>query len=435
MLPFSRRDVLKSAPLAIGGPLGLADIFRRQAAAHESDAKHSETTSVIFVTLGGGPSQFESFDPKPAAPVEYRGTFEPIQTSLPGVQFCELFPNLARIADQLAIVRSIHHEQASHIAEHIVETGFDLTNFAKARNGEMPSIGSVVSRLRGTGSTGIPAYISIPRHHAYSGPQWVGAQHHFFPIDGDPNQNTFAVDNLVLTGALNANRLRERRGLQSAFGNQRPVSDRNGEASTIDAFSQQAFDLITSERSQRAFNIAAEDPRLRERYGRNDFGQRLLLARRLVEAGVPYITVRTFDWDDHDKLATRMKQRCPATDQGIATLIEDLRDRGLSRNVLVVAMGEFGRTPRVNQNAGRDHYPAVNNVLIAGGNYRKGQVIGATDRLGAQVTHSPYRPPEFYHDGLSPSWYRPRDVFQRLFRSPQAHFRGTRTHLRAALIR
>ena len=416
MSPCTRRTLLQASSLSIGGAT-LANLLQLRAESHSSPSdatRLSRSTSVIFVTMGGGASQFETFDPKPQAPVEYRGQFESIATGVPGVQFCELLPQLARIAGQVAVIRSVHHEQASHIAEHIVETGYDLVNGASTRNGDKPSMGSIVSRMRGVGPSGIPGYVSLPRHHAYSSPHWVGAQHHFFAVDGDPNQETFAVNNLALTNLLTADRLRVRRSLQTAFSNTATFSNdtggagRTGEAAAIDRFSQQAFDLVTGERAQRAFNINHEDPRVRERYGRNAFGQRLLLARRLVEADVPFITVRTFDWDDHDKLAKRMQDRCPAFDHGLTALIEDLADRGLNRDVLVIAMGEFGRTPRVNGNGGRDHFPAVNSVLLAGGNFRMGQIIGASDRIGSQATQAPYRPQNvlamvYRHLGIDPS--------------------------------
>lgn len=423
MSQFTRRSVLKSSCLLVGGT-GLANVLRLRAMASDAPGRQwNRSKSVIFITQGGGASQFETFDPKPQAPAEYRGVFQSIPTRVAGVHFCELMPELARIADQIAIIRSIHHEQASHIAEHIVETGYDLVSSANGRNGEMPSMGAVVSRVRGVGPSGIPGYVSIPRHHAYSSPHWLGGQHHFFPVDPDPNDKDFAVHNLTMSAQLNVHRLRERRQLQSAISEKNPLTDRTGDAAAIDVFSQQAFDLVTGERAQRAFHIQSEDPRLRDRYGRNPLGQRLLLARRLVEADVPFVTVRMFDWDDHDKLAERMQGRGPVFDRGVAALIEDLKDRGLDREVLVVAMGEFGRTPRVNGMAGRDHFPAVNSVLLAGGSYRMGQAIGASDRNGTQVTQSPYRPQNvlamvYRHLGIDPALTfndysgRPRHVLE-----------------------
>ena len=430
MTQITRRALLRSANLSLCG-VTLAQILKLRAHAAEatnpSESRSNPRTQVIFITMGGGASQFETFDPKPSAPVEYRGQFQAISTRLAGVTFCELMPGLAGLADRIAVIRSIHHEQASHIAEHIVETGYDLVNTANTRNGDMPSMGAVVSRVRGPSPTGIPAYVSLPRHHAYSNPQWLGAQHHFFAVDGDPNADTFVVNNLELTQSLTIDRLRQRRHLQTAFSSGRSVADRSGDSATIDVFSQQAFDLITGERAQRAFQIRQEDPRYRDRYGRNSFGQRLLLARRLIEADVPFVTVRTFDWDDHDKLAERMQIRTPIFDTAVTTLLEDLQHRGLEKQVLVIAMGEFGRTPRVNVNAGRDHFPAVNSVMLAGGNYRMGQVIGATDRNGTQVTQAPYRPQNilgmvYRHLGIDPALAfpdfsgRPRHILEE--RSP-----------------
>lgn len=404
MSQVTRRNLLKSCTLSVGG-VTLAQVLRGRAAA---DSGQARKTAVIFVTMGGGASQFETFDPKPDAPVEYRGAFQAIRTRVAGLQFCELLPELARIADRMAVVRSIHHEQASHIAEHIVETGYDLVNSGKTLTGEMPSMGAIVSRMRGVGASGIPGYVSLPRHHGYSGAHWLGAQHHFFAVDADPNTDSFAVSNLALSNNLTVDRLRERRQLQSAFGNRLRFRDLAGHTEVIDLFSQQAYDLITGERARRAFQIQAEDPRTRDRYGRNAVGQRLLLARRLVEADVPFITVRMGDWDDHADLAKLIKVRAAIFDQAVTALIEDLGQRGMSHDVLVVAMGEFGRTPRVNATRGRDHYPAVNSVMLSGGNYQMGQVIGATDRNGSRVSHAPYRPQNvlamvYHHLGIDPA--------------------------------
>lgn len=403
MGPVTRRKLLASGSVVVGSAT-LANVFRLRAA----EPARARSTAVIFVTMGGGASQFETFDPKPLAPREYRGAFQAIPTRIPEAQFCELLPELAQIADRLAIVRSIHHEQSSHTAEHIVETGYDLINSAKTRTGEMPSVGAAVSRMRGVGAAGIPGYVSLPKHHGYSGPHWLGAQHHFFAVDSNPNDKSFAVGNLKLSDRLTVQRLRDRRGLQTALGNRQQVTDLAGNAAVIDMFSQQAFDLITGPRARHAFDIHSEDPRVRDRYGRNEVGQRLLLARRLVEADVPFVTVRMGDWDDHADLPSKIKPRAGNFDRGVSALIEDLRSRGLERDVLVVAMGEFGRTPRMNGSRGRDHFPAVNSALLSGGKYRMGQVIGASDRNGTQVSHAPYRPQNvlamvYHHLGIDPA--------------------------------
>jgi hypothetical protein len=413
--------VLQAGGVTLGGA-ALAGILRARAAAADSQ-EPVRKSAVIFVTLGGGPSQFETYDPKPSAPAEYRGPFRAIATRLPGVSFCELLPRQAAIADQLAVIRSVHHEQASHIAEHIVETGYDLRNPTNSRTGEMPSQGAVVSKLRGANSSGIPGYVSLPRHHAYAGPHWLGAQHHFFAVDDDPNAATFQVSNLALNPKLDLVRINDRRRLLQELDHAQRVYDLAGNAGALDAISQQAFDLLAGERARLAFDIGRESPALRERYGRNVVGQRMLLARRVVEAGVPFITVRMGDWDDHAQLPEKIAERAPLYDTGITALIEDLRERGLSRDVLVVAMGEFGRTPRINGTAGRDHWPAVNSVVFAGGEFQMGQIIGQTDAHGAYATAAPYRPQNilsmvYRHLGIDPALTfddysgRPRSILE-----------------------
>jgi uncharacterized protein (DUF1501 family) len=403
-MKIRRREMLLTGGGVCAG-LALNNILRLRAQAGETGGSPAQT-AVIFVTLGGGPSQLETYDPKPDAAAEYRGVFRPISTAVPGVQLCELLPRQAAIMNRLAIVRSVCHAQASHIAEHIVETGYDLAKGSNSLTGEMPSIGAVVSRVRGANPSGIPGYVSLPRHHAYAGAHWLGAQHHFFAVNEDPSLPDFQVGNLAISSQLSQQRLDSRRALAQTL-DRHPVFDHGGSAQALDAFSQQAFDLIAGERAQRAFKIDQESSKIRDRYGRNSLGQRMLLARRLVEAGVPFVTVRMFDWDDHDKLPERIGKRAPMYDAGIAALIEDLADRGMNRNVLVIAMGEFGRTPRVNPNGGRDHWPAVNSVLFAGGPYRMGQVIGATDAVGGKVTASPYSPQSvlsmvYRHLGIDP---------------------------------
>ncbi|MGE3408250.1 MAG: DUF1501 domain-containing protein [Pirellulales bacterium] len=397
----NRRQFLRAFSGSLAG-LTLCDILRLRAQAAES-----HDTSVIFITLGGGPAQHETYDPKPDAPLEFRGSFRPIATSVPGFQFCELLPQQAKMADRLAVIRSVHHEQASHIAEHIVETGYDLKVGSNPRTGDMPSIGAVVSRVRGIGRSGIPSYVSLPQHHGYAGSHWLGVQHHHFAINEDPNSENFSVGNLKLLETLSADRLNDRRTLHREFEAARRTVDVLRRADALDAFSDQAFSLITSDQARQAFDVSSEDAKVRDRYGRNILGQRMLLARRLVEAGVPFATVRMFDWDDHQDLVKNISVRAPMYDTAISALIDDLHDRGLTRKVLVVAMGEFGRTPRVNLMGGRDHWPAVNSVVLAGGSYRMGQVIGATDEHAGAVTAAPYRPQNvigmvYRHLGIDP---------------------------------
>jgi len=399
-----RRTFLKSCALA--GGLSLPAILQQRMLAGEQQ-REVKQTAVIFVTMGGGPSQFETYDPKPNAPAEVRGVFRPIATQTPGFPFSELMPRQAAISDKLSIVRSIHHKQASHIAEHIVETGYDLVNSANSRKGEMPSMGSIVSKVRGVSPSGIPAYVSIPRHHAYAGTHWLGAQHAYFAVDDDPNAESFHVSNLKVSDKLDANRLDDRRALRQTLDSADSLAKADHSAEALDAIFDQAFNLISGERAQQAFDISRESGATRDRYGRNTLGQQMLLARRLVEAGVPFVCVRSKAWDDHEKLAEKISERAPLFDTGIAALIEDLHERGLSENVLVVAMGEFGRTPRINPKGGRDHWPAVMSVMISGGRYKMGRVIGGSDARGGAVAEAPYAPQNFlamvyHHLGIDP---------------------------------
>jgi len=397
--------MLQTSLLTMGGA-ALADVLRLRSLAASRGAPRRET-SVIFVILGGGPSQYETYTPKPEAPVEYRGAFGPVSTSVPGVSFCELLPKQAKLMDKMAVVRSVHHEQASHIALHIVYTGYDLRNSANTRKGEMPTVGSITSKVRGPGPSGIPAFVALPSPFAYASPHWLGAQHQYFGVREDPNEPNFQVNNLAPNTKVTVEQLQDRRSLRRQLDRRTQLTDLERNSETIDAFSQQAFDLVTGEAARKAFDIERESPAMRDRYGRTSVGQRMLLARRLVEAGVPFVTVRMGAWDDHVDLPTRIRPRAPEYDAGLSALIEDLHERGMQRDVLVVAMGEFGRTPRINPNGGRDHFPAVNNVLLSGGDFHMGQVIGETDRNGAEVTEAPYRPQSvlamvYRHLGIDP---------------------------------
>ncbi len=421
-IDVSRRGFFGAGLASCVGGLVLPEILRLRAVA----GTDTKPTSVIFVYLAGGPAQHETFDPKPDAPAEYRGPFQSIPTRVPGIRFSETFPKLADKMTELAIVRSIFHAEASHIAEHVVESGYFLRNVANALAGEMPAVGSVAARVRGGGVGGLPGFVSLPRAIAYCGPVHLGRRYAQFGVDGNPASPDFRVQNLARPTQLTSEIVQERqRLLQSLNGPPRLAEEL---ATSIDAYQAQALELVTGDRARRAFDLTQEPDRVRDLYGRNDIGQRLLLARRLVEAEVPFVAVRFTpgvgpDWDDHADLPGRMRLRAPVYDQGLSALIEDLRQRGLHRDVLLVAMGEFGRTPRMNPNAGRDHWPGVASVLLAGGRYRMGQVIGASDSRGAAVTQSPYPPQSvlgmvYRHLGIDPGMTfpdftgRPRHILE-----------------------
>jgi uncharacterized protein (DUF1501 family) len=386
---LDRRAALRMLGAGAGG-ITLGGLLQARLAA--SVAGHaSPDTAVIFIYLGGGPSQFETFDPKPDAPREVRGATAPIATAVAGTFFSELAPKLANIADRLSIVRSVTHEEASHIALHYVETGYLLRNNTNALKGEVPAVGTVVSRVRSDRLHDLPAYVSMPKAFAYSGPHWLGGRHQAFNVDSDPAAADFAVKGLTLASGLSGERLAARRSLRIAT-DRTTIADPNGAAQASGEFTERAFDLLLGSRAQTAFDLAKETQATRDAYGRHTYGQRLLMARRLVEAGVPFVAVRMGDWDDHDKLMERMPKRMAMFDGATAALVGDIRERGLARRVLVVAMGEFGRTPKVNPGGGRDHWPGANSVLLAGGTYQMGRIVGATDAQGAEPTAAAYRP-------------------------------------------
>jgi hypothetical protein len=404
--PLRRREFLRLGTLALGG-LGLANLLAARAAASRPDPE----TSVILFWMWGGPSQFETYDPKPDAPAEIRGPFRPITTAVPGLDLCELFPLQARLADRIALVRSLHHEMSAHNDGSIeVLTGKtparpDPTSTALS---EHPDFGMIASRVRGVRPDGMPRYVGIPKQPFMTRPTYLGVAHSAFAT-GDPSVPDFHPPALKIAGGLDGRRLEHRRGILKQFDGLRRGLEGRG-AGDGDPFREAAFQMLTSPRVASAFDLSREDPRLRDRYGRHLWGQSCLLARRLAEAGSSVITIdalapslseRYFSWDDHINVQTRwdlgdaMRHRAPYMDQALSTLIEDVYARGLDRKVLIVAAGEFGRTPRLTQAAGligRDHWPAAQSALVSGGGLRMGQVIGATNRRGEYPVERPLKP-------------------------------------------
>jgi hypothetical protein len=363
--------------------------------------------SLIFVELAGGPTQFETYDPKPQAALEYRGAFEPIATSVPGIQFSEWMPEQARIADKLSVIRSIHHGHNSHDpSSHLSQTGYYKSG-PKGGPNQSPCIGSVIAHVHGSNSLSLPAYVAVPSTMRNGRAAYLGQSCNPFEAGGDPNSDGFKVPNLQLAGNVTVDRLSNRRNLLTSLDTRQRLEDLGGAAQAVDDFSQQAFDLVHGSRARTAFDIAQESARDRDRYGRNTVGQSMLLARRLVEAGVTCVTVRSTGWDDHNKIADGLAKHAPPFDRGVAALIEDLHERGLQDDVLVVAMGEFGRTPRVNKNAGRDHWGSVMSVMLSGGGLRPA-IVGASNSKGEVPVDRPYRPEHvlamaYRHLGIDPS--------------------------------
>jgi len=384
-----RRSFVKAGFLGMAG-LSLPQMLRIRAEAAAAGSTLAKT-SVIFIELQGGPSQFETYDPKPDAPAEYRGPFGVVPTKLPGVVFSELMPQQARVTDKLAIVRSVHHESNAHYASrHLTQTGH--MGDGKQEN-RQPCAGSIVARLRGANARGVPPYVHVlrPEFGPFGRAAYLGGSYDPFTV-GNPNNKDFQVKNLAMAKGLSMKRLERRRSLLGVLDGARRVLDKRGVADAMDHFTYEAFDMVTNGRARAAFEIDREPAALRDRYGRNTHGQSMLLARRLVEAGVTFVTVCLSGWDDHDKIKERLGNRGPMYDQAAAALVTDLYERGLDRDVLVVAMGEFGRTPRVNGRAGRDHWGALMSVMLSGGGLRVGQVIGTSSSKGEEPTESPYRP-------------------------------------------
>jgi hypothetical protein len=397
-----RRDFLQLGVGAVLG-LGFSDILRLRAHAAASQAASKSAgkqVNCIMIWLDGGPSHYETFDPKPEAPSEIRGEFKAIPTSVPGIQLCEAVPNLAKAADKLTIIRSICHKDPNHGGgNHYMMTGAP-TPVPVACGAFVtfhPSFGSMVSYSRGV-HDGMPAYMSMPQVSRSGGPNFLGGKHAPFLINGNPNDKGFQVRDVVLPKEISEGRAESRRELRVSLDRMKRYTDKLADdpAVAFDQYYQQGVDLVLSPQAQAAFDIHREDEKVREAYGRNDFGQRLLLARRLVEVGVSWVTVYNGGWDHHTKIFEGFKgDHGKKMDMGVAALINDLDQRGLLDSTMVIMLGEFGRTPKVNKDAGRDHWPHAMSVLMAGAGIPRGQVVGATDAKGYYASENVHRPEDF----------------------------------------
>lgn len=402
---MTRRTALKAGFLGLAG-LSLSDHFRLQA-----QGTTSRDTAVILLWLDGGPSQIETYDPKPDAPAEYRGPYSTIQTNVPGIRLCELLPQHARHADKMVFVRSLHHGTGDHFAgAHWMLTGKFGSTAANLPQ-RFPSVGSYASRVRGPNRPGLPAYVGLPSAQSvylfpgYQGAAYLGPAYNPFDVNREQrylgaNYNV-QIDRppFLDTLANGQPRVMENRvGLLRAMDGMRRDLDRSGAMDAMDRFQQQAVDLIMGTRAREAFNLDRELPRVRDRYGRGPWGQYTLMARRLVEAGVTFVTVDMPHWDDHSNIREGHGYKLPHVDRAVGALMEDLDERGLLDRVLVVVMGEFGRTPRLNTGQpgipipGRDHWGGAISALLAGGGLRTGQVIGATNAKAEHPVNQPLRP-------------------------------------------
>ena len=407
----TRRSFLQVGTLGLGG-LALPDLLRLRALG----ATAARPKSVILIWLSGGPGHMETWDPKPDAPGGFRGPFGAIPTNVPGVHFGELLPEQARRMDKLAVLRGVNHGTGDHTkGNHWMLTGFEGPAFNAPDNQvqRRPAMGSAVARLRAAGRAGLPSYIAVPNlrggtdnlfHYA----AYLGGAANPFVVESDPNDAKFQVKHLTPPKGLSLSRLEDRRRVREALDGLR--RDADPKLRDLDAYYQQAFAMLTGKEVAAAFDVNAEDPRLRDRYGRHTFGQSALLARRLVQAGTPFVTVNCVPWDHHGtkpQLTTEdgARKLIPPLDRAIGTLIDDLIARGLYDSTLVVAMGEFGRTPRMNKDAGRDHWGNAFSVLMGCGSMRMGQVIGRSSARGEHVVDRPVSPQDvaatvYHHLGI-----------------------------------
>ena len=395
-----RRDFVQLGLGAVAG-VGFTDILRLRAQAAEAAGKSSpDEVRCILVWLDGGPSHFETFDPKPDAPREIRGEFGTIKTKIPGAHFCETAPALAAVSDKLTIVRSICHKDPNHGGgNHYLMTGAPtpVPVGCGAFVTFHPSFGSVVSHKRGVRG-GMPAYMTMPSMSRSGGPNFLGAQHAPFVIGNDPNGADFKVRDVVLPTEISEGRAMTRQQLRSSLDQMQRISEAEAEDPTLsfDSFYRQGLELVSSPSAQAAFDISREPEKVRERYGRNPLGQRLLLCRRLVEVGVSFVTCYYGGWDHHVGIFKLIKESfMPKLDQGLAALINDLDERGLAKTTLVIVLGEFGRTPIINERGGRDHWPGAMSVLMAGGGVPRGAIVGATDAKGYYASENIYSPEDF----------------------------------------
>jgi hypothetical protein len=408
---FSRRHFLQIGVAGIASA-PLSTIFRARAEA-SSVPSVSKDTSVILLWLDGGPGHMDTYDMKPDAPAEYRGIWRPIKTTAPGIEISELFPLQAKVADKFSLIRSLHHDNGDHFtAAHYILTSRGGPNGVSTM-GRNPSVGSVAAKLCGPRQAGLPAYVSVPYASSiglrpgYFAGSYLGSPYNPYETDGDPNAEGFRPSNLQAIQSLTSDRLEDRNALRTSLDHLRRSVDASGAIDSMDRFQQQAYELVTSDATRKAFDIASEDAKLRDRYGRHTFGQSALLARRLVEAGSTFVTVHYGGWDHHWDLKAGMENNLPIVDAAVSSLLTDLSDRGLLSKVMVMLCGEFSRTPRMNDGGnggpplskgtpGRDHWGNAMSVLVAGGGIQGGRVVGSTDRLGEFPKDRPITPGDLH---------------------------------------
>ncbi|MFN0018233.1 MAG: DUF1501 domain-containing protein [Pirellulaceae bacterium] len=394
---ISRRGFLRLGSVA---GLSLAQILRLQQAQAAVDAQ--KNVNCIFIFIIGGMAHQDMWDPKPNAPAEIRGDFRPISTAVPGMQITDLLPHIAKVTDKLSLIRSMTHNDPDHTAGyHVMMTGQHpgtgpAFNRNVANNNVHPAFGSMVAKL-GRSSGALPPYISLPNFLNSGGPAFLGASCAPFVIEADPASPDFSVRDIVLPEGVTSDRsVRRQEALRRLKEFEQKAELASKEARSLDVFQQKAISLMTSKEAKLAFDISREDDRTREEYGMTSLGQCCLMGRRLVEAGCRFVSIENGHWDTHRQNSMSLRDLLvPPLDQSLAALLSDLDRRGMLDSTLVVVATEFGRTPRINQMAGRDHWPGAFSIVMAGGGVKPGRIIGATDKDAASVTDRPTTPADF----------------------------------------
>ena len=381
----TRRDFLQVGALGLGA-LGLPELLAARAQAAES-GKAVRETSVVWLWLSGGPTHIETFDPKMTAPVEYRSVTGAHSTSLPGYSIGGNFERTARVADKMSFFHSFAHNDSGHgSGTHYVMTGYSNRNIDNGGLPTRPSIGSIAARIRGANNarTGMPTYVRLGGISS-DGPAFLGKAYAPFGSDRE------AKANMILNTA--SERLSDRRHLLKSFDNFKRDADQSGLMEGLNAFERQAFNLMLG-KAPEAFDLRKEDPRVVERYG-SGLGQQMLTARRLCEAGCGFVTLNYGGWDMHGNIKRAMDGRGPVVDRAVSAFVDDIHQRGLQDNILLVVTGEFGRTPKINRNSGRDHWGPLCTLAISGGGLKMGQVVGKSDAKAYRPDSTPIKPQDF----------------------------------------
>ncbi|MDZ4819781.1 MAG: DUF1501 domain-containing protein [Planctomycetota bacterium] len=399
---LNRRSFVKLGMAGMAS-MGLSTLLQAKAQSAATQQGAKKDTSVILIWLDGGPSHIDLYDMKPDAPAEVRGIWKPMPTNVPGINICEMLPEQAKVADKFSIIRSLSHNLVDHfIGSHMVLTGRPGGSEIIA-NASSPSIGAVAAKLVGARRAAMPPFVAIPEaltvwhRPGYFGASYTGSACNPFNAGSDPSLSNFSVPNLVLGEGMSVGRLQNRGALLSSLDHTRRTVDQRGVMDSMDQFQAKAYEMVTGTAARDAFDINKETPEMRERYGQNVLGQSCLLARRMVEAGSTFVTVCDIAWDHHINIEQDYKVKIPRLDRAVASLFSDLSERGLLSKTLVVVMGEFSRTPKMNNGVlgalvgapGRDHWGNAMCCLLGGGGVQGGRIIGSTSSTADMPKDSP----------------------------------------------